>query len=455
MSLSIVILAAGKGSRMKSAMPKIMHKLAGTTLLEHVIGTAQGLLPKSLTVVCGNGAAQVLPLLAEKNIASVMQDQQLGTGHAVMQAESHFADTEQVLVLYGDVPLTQQSTLDALVHCGGVNSLRILTTQLADPTGYGRIVRDDTGNVICITEQKDADQETLAIKEVNSGIMVLPAKWLSQSLSKLGNNNAQGEYYLTDMVALAVEDGLKINTVCCDDNAEVAGVNTRQQLAELERHYQRLLANELMVRGVTLADPSRLDIRGTVKTGTDITIDVNVILEGNVTIADNVEIGANCIIKESVIGKGAIILANSMIDYSQVGENVNIGPFARLRPGTVLADNAKIGNFVETKNANIGQGSKVNHLSYIGDTDMGKNVNIGAGTITCNYDGANKHRTTIGDNVFIGSDSQLVAPITVESGATIGAGTTLRKDAPESALTLTKSEQKTVEGWQRPTKTKK
>lgn len=455
MSLSIVILAAGKGSRMKSAMPKIMHKLAGTTLLEHVIGTARSLSPKSLAVVCGNGADQVLPLLAEKNVASVMQDQQLGTGHAVMQAESHFADAEQVLVLYGDVPLTQQSTLDALVNCGGVNSLRILTTQLADPTGYGRIVRDDAGNVICITEQKDADQKTLAIKEVNSGIMVLPAKWLSESLSKLGNNNAQGEYYLTDMVALAVEDGLKINTVCCDDNAEVAGVNTRQQLAELERHYQKLLANELMVRGVTLADPARLDIRGTVKAGTDITIDVNVILEGDVIIEDNVEIGANCIIKDSVIGKGAIILANSMIDSSQVGENVNIGPFARLRPGTVLADNAKIGNFVETKNANIGQGSKVNHLSYIGDTDMGKNVNIGAGTITCNYDGANKHRTTIGDNVFIGSDSQLVAPITVEAGATIGAGTTLRKNAPESALTLTKSVQKTVEGWQRPKKIKK
>ncbi len=455
MSLSIVILAAGKGSRMKSAMPKIMHKLAGTTLLEHVIGTARSLSPKSLAVVCGNGADQVLPLLAEKNVASVMQDQQLGTGHAVMQAESHFADAEQVLVLYGDVPLTQQSTLDALVNCGGVNSLRILTTQLADPTGYGRIVRDDAGNVICITEQKDADQKTLAIKEVNSGIMVLPAKWLSESLSKLGNNNAQGEYYLTDMVALAVEDGLKINTVCCDDNAEVAGVNTRQQLAELERHYQKLLANELMVRGVTLADPARLDIRGTVKAGTDITIDVNVILEGDVIIEDNVEIGANCIIKDSVIGKGAIILANSMIDSSQVGENVNIGPFARLRPGTVLADNAKIGNFVETKNANIGQGSKVNHLSYIGDTDMGKNVNIGAGTITCNYDGANKYRTTIGDNVFIGSDSQLVAPITVEAGATIGAGTTLRKNAPESALTLTKSVQKTVEGWQRPKKIKK
>jgi bifunctional UDP-N-acetylglucosamine pyrophosphorylase/glucosamine-1-phosphate N-acetyltransferase len=455
MSLSVVILAAGKGSRMKSTIPKVMHKLAGKTLLEHVIATAQNLTPSSLTVVCGNGAEQVIPMLEQKSIKVVMQHEQLGTGHAVMQAEAAFSDTDQVLVLYGDVPLTQQSTLEALVHCGDVQSLRILTTTLDEPTGYGRIVRNDVGNVICITEQKDADEATLAIKEVNSGIMVLPTKWLGESLSNLSNDNAQGEYYLTDMVALAVKDGLAINTVCCEDNAEVAGVNTRQQLAELERHYQQLQANELMARGVTLADPARLDIRGTLHTGTDITIDVNVILEGNVTIADNVEIGANCIIKDSTIGEGTIILANSMIDSSEVGANVNIGPFARLRPGTVLSNNAKIGNFVETKNANIGEGSKVNHLSYIGDTDMGSNVNIGAGTITCNYDGANKHRTTIGDNVFIGSDSQLVAPITVEAGATIGAGTTLRKDAPESALTLTKSVQKTVEGWKRPVKIKK
>jgi bifunctional UDP-N-acetylglucosamine pyrophosphorylase/glucosamine-1-phosphate N-acetyltransferase len=316
-------------------------------------------------------------------------------------------------------------------------------------------VRNDVGNVICITEQKDADEATLAIKEVNSGIMVLPAKWLGESLSNLSNNNAQGEYYLTDMVALAVKDGIEINTVCCDDNAEVAGVNTRQQLAELERHYQQLQANDLMMRGVTLADPARFDIRGTLTTGTDISIDVNVIIEGNVTIADNVEIGANCIIKDSTIGVGTIILPNSMIDSSQVGENVNIGPFARLRPGSIVSHSAKIGNFVETKNANIGENSKVNHLSYIGDTDMGVNVNIGAGTITCNYDGANKHRTTIGDNVFVGSDSQLIAPITIEDGATIGAGTTLRKDAPEHALTLTKSLQKTVAGWKRPVKVKK
>lgn len=454
MSLSIVILAAGKGTRMKSTTTKVMHKLAGKALVEHVIDTAMNLSPQNLAVVCGNGAEQVQSLLASKEVTSVMQHEQLGTGHAVMQAQEAFADAEQVLVLYGDVPLTQQSTLDALIQCGDANSLRILTTELADPTGYGRIVRNDDGDVVCITEQKDADQKTLAIKEVNSGIMVLPAQWLTASLSKLENNNAQGEYYLTDMVALAVADGLEINTVCCEDNAEVAGVNTRQQLAELERHYQILQANKLMAAGVSLADPARLDIRGDVTVGQDVFIDVNVILEGKVTIADNVSIGANCIIKDSSIAAGTEILANSMLDNAVVGENVSIGPFARLRPGTVLSDQAKIGNFVETKNANIGLGSKVNHLSYIGDTDMGAGVNIGAGTITCNYDGANKHRTVIGDNAFIGSDSQLVAPVTVAEGATIGAGTTLRKDAEQGALTLTKTVQRTVTGWKRPVKKK-
>jgi len=455
MSLSIIILAAGKGTRMKSATTKVMHKLAGRALLEHVIDTATSLTPDSMAVVCGNGAEQLMPLLDSKSIPSAMQHEQLGTGHAVMQAISIFENADQVLVLYGDVPLTQLSTLEALIKCGDEQSLRVLTTQLDDPTGYGRIVRSDAGNVVCITEQKDADAQTLAISEVNSGIMVLPSKWLTDSLDKLSNNNAQGEYYLTDMIALAVKDGLEINTVCCDDNAEVAGVNTRQQLAALERHYQLLQANELMANGVTLADPSRIDIRGNLQTGTDCTIDVNVIFEGEVMLADNVQIGANCIIKDSQIGEGTIILPNSMIDSSNVAANVNIGPFARLRPGTVLSDNAKIGNFVETKNVTIGEGSKVNHLSYIGDTDMGKGVNIGAGTITCNYDGANKHRTTIGDNAFIGSDSQLVAPVTVEAGATVGAGTTLRKDAASDALTLTKSVQKTVSSWKRPVKTKK
>lgn len=454
MSLSIVILAAGKGTRMKSATTKVMHQLAGRPLVEHVIDTAKQLMPDKLAVVCGNGAEQVQSLLTTKDISHVMQNEQLGTGHAVMQAQSAFEHAAEVLVLYGDVPLTQLRTLERLINCGNRNSLRILTTELNDPTGYGRIVRDADSKVISIVEQKDADQAQLEIKEVNSGIMVLPAQWLKTSLSKLENNNAQGEYYLTDMVELAVADGLEIDTAHCIDTAEVAGVNTRQQLAELERHFQALQAERLMTTGVTLYDPSRLDIRGEVTIGQDVIIDVNVILEGKVNIADNVTIGANCIIKDATIGQGTEIFANSMIDSATVGANVSIGPFARLRPGTVLSDKAKVGNFVETKNANIGEGSKVNHLSYIGDTDMGSGVNIGAGTITCNYDGANKHRTVIGDNAFIGSDSQLIAPVTVSEGATIGAGTTLRKDAEAEALTLTRTVQKTVAGWKRPVKKK-
>jgi len=452
MSFSIIILAAGKGSRMKSAMTKVMHTLASKPLLKHVVDTAQTLNPNKITVVCGNGADQVLPLLAKHTITHAMQPEQKGTGHAVMQATEAFDNVQQVLVLYGDVPLIQAETLQKLLDCGDELSLNILTTELEEPTGYGRIVRNDKGDVACITEQKDADKSVQKIKEVNSGIMVLPAKWAKESLSKLGCDNAQGEYYLTDIVALAVKDGIVINSVCCHDEKEVAGVNTRQQLAELERHFQKRQAEELMVSGVSLADPNRFDLRGQLTTGTDVFIDVNVIIEGSVSLADNVHIGSNCIIKNASIGAGTRILPSSMIDSSTVGSHVNIGPFARLRPGSFIADQAKIGNFVETKNVIIGEGSKVNHLSYIGDTTMGKHVNVGAGAITCNYDGANKHRTIIGDNVFIGSDSQLIAPITVASGATIGAGTTLRKDAPQDQLTLTKSIQKTVDGWKRPLK---
>ena len=357
-----------------------------------------------------------------------------------------------MLVLYGDVPLTQVATLEALIDCVAEGGLGILTTKLADPTGYGRIVRDFDGRVKCITEQKDANPETLLIDEVNSGIMLLPSQWLLASLDKLGNNNAQGEYYLTDMVALAVADGLAIDTVCVEDDTEVAGVNNRSQLAALERHYQLAQAEALMTAGVTLADPARVDVRGEVTIGNDSFVDVNVIFEGKVSVGSNVEIGANCILKDCEVGEGTVILANSMIDSSVIGANVNIGPFARLRPGTALADKAKIGNFVETKNANIGLGSKVNHLSYIGDTDMGADVNIGAGTITCNYDGANKHRTVIGDRVFVGSDTQLVAPVILEDDSTIGAGSTIRKNAESDALTLTKSETRTVKGWKRPVK---
>ncbi len=454
MSLSIIILAAGKGTRMRSARLKVMHILAAKPLIEHVIDTARLLSPEKLGVVYGSGTEQILPLLKEKNITLIHQKEQHGTGHAVMQATPIFDKTQQVLVLYGDVPLIQPATLTALLNCGSAQSVRIITAILDDPTGYGRIVRKQNNDVVCITEQKDADAKIKAIQEVSTGIMALPTSWLIGVLEQLTNNNAQGEYYLTDIVALAVKDGVAINTVCCQDNMEAAGVNTRQQLVQLERHYQKLQANTLMESGVTIIDPDRIDIRGTLKAGRDIFIDANVIIEGNVTLADNVHIGANCIIKDSAIGKGSTILPNSMIDASTIASNVTVGPFARLRPGTKLADNAKVGNFVETKNATVGSHSKINHLSYIGDTKMGSNVNIGAGTITCNYNGINKYQTTIGDNVFIGSDSQLVAPITVGNDATIGAGTTLRQDAPEKALTLTKTKQKSIAGWQRPTNKK-
>ncbi len=454
MSLSIVILAAGKGTRMKSAKAKVMHALAGKPLVEHVVDTAKKLKPKKLTIVAGNGAEQVLPLLDKLDVNHVMQTEQLGTGHAVMQAKSAMTDSDKTLVLYGDVPLTEVNTLQALLDCVEADELGVLTTKLDDPTGYGRIVRDAAGEVICITEQKDADPATLLIEEVNSGIMVIPSKWLLTSLDNLSNNNAQGEYYLTDMIALAVAEKMTIKTVCVEDETEVAGVNNRLQLAELERCYQYKQADKLMTAGVTLMDPDRIDIRGEVDIANDVVIDINVIFEGKVKIETGVEIGANCIIKDAEIGEGTIILPNSMIDSSVVGRHANIGPFARLRPGTVLADKAKIGNFVETKNANIGHGSKVNHLSYIGDTDMGADVNIGAGTITCNYDGANKHRTVIGDRVFVGSDTQLVAPVILEDDSTIGAGSTIRKNAESDALTLTKSETRTIKGWKRPVKKK-
>jgi bifunctional UDP-N-acetylglucosamine pyrophosphorylase / glucosamine-1-phosphate N-acetyltransferase len=452
MSLSIIILAAGKGTRMKSAKPKVMHTLANKPLLQHVIDTAKQLNPSQLTVVCGSGADEVVPYLQQQGIDTAMQLEQKGTGHAVEQAKAFYQESDQVLVLYGDVPLIEKDTLEALIQEGDVNTLKVLTTVLDDPTGYGRIVRDVTGRMLMITEEKDANEETREINEVNTGIMCIPAKWLNSALSQLDNNNAQGEYYLTDLIAKAVEEGMEIDSITCEDEQEVAGVNNRVQLAELESYYQQKKATELMMAGVTMRDPARVDIRGELTVGQDITVDVNVIFEGNNTVANDVTIGANCIIINSVIHEGAEILPNSIIENAEVGANCSVGPYARLRPGTNLAAKAKVGNFVEIKNTNIGLGSKINHLSYIGDTDMGADVNIGAGTITCNYDGANKHRTVIGDRVFVGSDTQLVAPVTVEDGATIGAGSTIRKDAPAGELTLTVSKQKTVSGWQRPVK---
>ncbi|AFJ03050.1 N-acetylglucosamine-1-phosphate uridyltransferase / Glucosamine-1-phosphate N-acetyltransferase [Methylophaga frappieri] len=454
MSLSIVILAAGKGTRMKSSQPKVMHQLGGKALLQHVIDTAKQLNPQPLVVVCGNGAETVVPYVEAQGITTVMQQEQKGTGHAVDQAKALFAESQQTLVLYGDVPLIELNTLDELINTGGDNTLKILTALLENPTGYGRIVRDDADNIVQIVEEKDADEATRQINEVNTGILCIPSAWLAEALSQLDNNNAQGEYYLTDLIAKAAAQGMHIESVICEDEMEVAGVNNRVQLAELESYYQQNRATDLMMAGVTFRDPARVDIRGEITAGQDITVDINVIFEGTNTIADNVSIGANSIIINSIIHEGAEILPNSIIENAEVGANCSVGPYARLRPGSVLAAKAKIGNFVEVKNANIGLGSKVNHLSYIGDTDMGADVNIGAGTITCNYDGANKHRTVIGDRVFVGSDTQLVAPVTVEDGATIGAGSTIRKTAPSDALTLTVSKQKTVEGWKRPVKKK-
>jgi bifunctional UDP-N-acetylglucosamine pyrophosphorylase/glucosamine-1-phosphate N-acetyltransferase len=451
MSLAIVILAAGKGTRMKSSKPKVMHTLAGKPLLQHVIDTAKTLNPSELVVVCGNGADEVVPYVEKQGYKTVIQQEQKGTGHAVEQAKDYFKDADQVLVLYGDVPLTSKHTLETLIDLGG-GSLKLLTTQLDNPTGYGRIVRDEDGDILSIVEEKDANEDIRQIDEVNTGIMCIPARWLNTAISQIDNNNAQGEYYLTDLVAMAFTQGMLIDSYLCEDDMQVAGVNNRLQLSDLESHYQLTKTTELMEAGVTMIDPGRVDIRGELKVGQDVFVDVNVIFEGNNIIADNVTIGANCIIKDAEIGEGCEILPNSMIDSSTLMTNVSVGPFARIRPGTVLANKAKIGNFVETKNANIGEGSKVNHLSYIGDTDMGSDVNIGAGTITCNYDGANKHRTVIGDRVFVGSDTQLVAPVTLEDGATIGAGSTIRKDAPQDALTLTLSKVKSVEGWKRPVK---
>lgn len=454
MSLTIVILAAGKGTRMKSSTPKVMHHLAGKPLLQHVIDTAQQLNPDTLVVVCGNGGHEVIPYLQQQGIETVTQAEQKGTAHAVEQAKSSFANSDEVLVLYGDVPLISGQTLQALIGCADHTSLKVLTAILDDPSGYGRIVRDDDDNMLSIVEHKDADADTLLINEVNTGIMCIPAQWLGEALSHIDNNNSQGEYYLPDLIAMAVAQGMRISSVTCDDEMEVAGVNNRVQLAELESYYQQKRVTSLMLAGVTFCDPARVDVRGQLEAGQDITVDINVIFQGDNKIADNVRIGANCIIINSILHEGAEIMPNSIVENAEVGAHCSIGPFARLRPGTRLAAKAKVGNFVEIKNATIGIGSKINHLSYIGDTDMGADVNIGAGTITCNYDGANKHRTLIGDRVFVGSDTQLVAPVTIEDGATIGAGSTIRKTAPAEALTLTKSEQKTVKGWQRPVKKK-
>ncbi|KFG96486.1 hypothetical protein GQ56_0115530 [Burkholderia paludis] len=452
--MNIVILAAGTGKRMRSALPKVLHPLAGRPLLSHVIDTARTLQPSRLVVVVGHGAEQVQAAVAAPDVQFAVQAEQLGTGHAVRQALPLLDPAQPTLVLYGDVPLTRASTLHRLVDAARDGRYGILTVTLDDPAGYGRIVRDASGFVTRIVEQKDASPEELKIAEINTGIIVTPTAQLSMWLGALKNENAQGEYYLTDVVELAIEAGFEVVTAQPDEEWETLGVNSKAQLAELERIHQRNVAEALLVEGVTLADPARIDVRGTLRCGRDVSIDVNCVFEGNVTLADNVTIGANCVIRNASVGAGTRIDAFTHIDGAELGAHTVIGPYARLRPGAQLADEAHVGNFVEVKNAVIGHGSKANHLTYIGDADIGARVNIGAGTITCNYDGANKFRTVIEDDVFVGSDTQLVAPVRVGRGVTIAAGTTIWKDVADGLLALNEKTQTAKSGYVRPVKKK-
>lgn len=454
MSLDVVILAAGQGTRMRSALPKVLHPVAGNSMLGHVIHSARQLSPDSIHVVIGHGGEQVRTQLASNDLNFVVQDKQLGTGHAVAQALP-VLNAETVLILYGDVPLIKVETLNRLLTLVNDQQLGLLTVTLDNPTGYGRIVRDNQQRVCAIVEHKDATETQKAIKEGNTGILAVPGRRLADWLGRLSNSNAQGEYYLTDVIAMAVGDGLVVATAQPEDAMEVQGANDRKQLAELERHYQQGEARRLMALGVTLRDPARFDVRGDVTVGQDVVIDVNVILEGRVIIEDDVSIGPNCVIKDSTLRRGAVIKANSHIDGAVVGEGADAGPFARLRPGSVLDARAHVGNFVELKNAHLGEGAKAGHLTYLGDAVIGARTNIGAGTITCNYDGANKHQTVMGEDVFIGSNNSLVAPVTIATGASTAAGSTINQDVPAEQLAVARARQRNIEGWKRPVKIKK
>ena len=449
--MNIVILAAGMGKRMNSDLPKVLHPLAGKPLLGHVVDTARTLDPQRLVVVYGHGGEQVQAAFAgQTDVQWALQSPQLGTGHAVAQAVPMLVDDVPTLILYGDVPLVKASTLQRLAEAAQGGKLALLSQHVADPTGYGRVVRDAVGNVSRIVEQKDADAETLKINEVNTGILVCPTRPLKRWLTALKNDNAQGEYYLTDVIAAAVADGTGVVTAHPDAEWETLGVNSKTQLAFLERRHQRNLADRLTDSGVMLADPDRIDIRGTLECGRDVSIDVGCVFEGTVRLGKGVKIGPNCVLKDCTLADGTQVQAMSVIDSAEVGAQGRIGPFARLRPGTKLGEDSHIGNFVELKNATTGTGSKINHLSYVGDAEIGSRVNIGAGTITCNYDGVNKHKTIIEDDVFVGSDSQLVAPVTVRRGATLAAGTTLTREAPADSLTLSRVPQTTRPDWKRP-----
>ncbi|MBV4486097.1 bifunctional UDP-N-acetylglucosamine diphosphorylase/glucosamine-1-phosphate N-acetyltransferase GlmU [Pseudomonas sp. SWRI153] len=454
MSLEIVILAAGQGTRMRSALPKVLHPIAGNSMLGHVIHSARQLDPQRIHVVIGHGADVVRECLAADDLNFVLQDKQLGTGHATAQAVP-FIEADTVLILYGDVPLIEVETLQRLLKHVVPGQMGLLTVELDDPTGYGRIVRDAEGKVAAIVEHKDASEAQRAITEGNTGILAVPASRLADWMSRLSNNNAQGEYYLTDVIEMAVSDGLVVATEQPHDPMEVQGANDRKQLAELERHYQLRAGRRLMAQGVTLRDPARFDVRGEVTVGRDVLIDINVILEGNVVIEDDVEIGPNCVIKDSTLRKGVVIKANSHIEGAILGEGSDAGPFARLRPGTVLDARAHVGNFVELKNAHMGEGAKAGHLTYLGDAEIGARTNIGAGTITCNYDGANKWKTVLGADVFIGSNNSLVAPVDISNGATTAAGSTITQNVDNAQLAVGRARQKNIDGWKRPEKIKK
>jgi bifunctional UDP-N-acetylglucosamine pyrophosphorylase/glucosamine-1-phosphate N-acetyltransferase len=453
MNLDVVILAAGQGTRMRSRLPKVLQPLAGRPLLAHVMDMAAGLDDARLHVVYGHGGDQVPARFADRQVSWVEQAEQLGTGHAVEQAMPGIADDATVLVLYGDVPLVRPETADSLIEAA-TRGVALLTVRMDDPTGYGRIVRDRDGRVTSIVEQKDADAEERSIDEVNTGLMAVPADRLRDWLSRLDNANAQGEFYLTDIVALAVADRVPVAAVQAGDPEEVMGVNDKVQLAEAEAAVRRRRVDELMEQGATVADPARVDVRGKVTCGQDVFLDVGVVLEGEVRLDDRARVGPYCVVRDSHIGEGAEIHPYSLVEGAEVGIGCSVGPFARLRPGAQLETGAKVGNFVEVKNSRLGEGSKANHLSYVGDTTVGRDTNIGAGTITCNYDGANKHRTVIGDRVFIGSGVELVAPVEIEEGATIGAGSTISKRAPAETLTVARSRQVSIRGWQRPVKKK-
>jgi len=451
MNLAVVILAAGKGTRMKSDLPKVLHPIAGRPMVQHVVDAAGALDPDNTVLIYGHGGEAVRQAVTGSRLQWAEQAEQLGTGHAVAQALPHLEE-DVVLVLYGDVPLIQPQTLRDFVARVDDQSLALMTLTLDDPSGYGRVIRDGDGKVRRVVEQKDASDDEKAVREINTGILACTRRFLNDSLPRLSNSNAQGEYYLTDLIAMAVDAGMEVVTEQPGHAWEVDGVNDRVQLARLERVYQRVRAESLMRAGVTLLDPARLDIRGNLQCGQDVTLDINTVLVGDVVIGDRVTVGPNCLIRNARIGSGTHIEANSVVDGAVVGENCQVGPFARLRPGTELAAQAKVGNFVETKKSYVGEGSKVNHLTYIGDSRIGKGVNVGAGTITCNYDGINKFQTVMKDGAFIGSNSSLVAPVTIGENATVGAGSVVTKDVPDQGLAVARGQQRNIQNWSRPEK---